>query len=422
MGVLIAESNEACASTDASVTQSVDLDPYRMNLMSLNIVPFDTSVESVFGGLDLLLVKNDDSDNYVPAYSVDQINDVDSDEGYRVFLNGGDTQVLTVDGLPVDAGLLLSLDAYRMNLLPYLPGACLATSDVFGDVAESILLVKDDNSDYYVPQNNVETLSEMCPGEAYAVFLNGADGIDFTYPTGALSSNHANVMLEDYKLRTKTDNVTVTGESHLFIVESLEGAKVGDQLRAYDNGDNLVGAINIVDEHINGHVIDLVVHKSVDLTEFGGPVVEGCHNSSITLKLYNSSDNKEYIVETDLNGSCSNDNVSEFSVLGMGSVSGEDIQVTSFKLTQNYPNPFNPTTRINYNVNIDGHVSLKIYDIMGRLVKILVNDYRVAGNENGYDVHWDGTDKSGSKVSAGLYIYSLQTADMNMTKKMVLMK
>ena len=52
---------------------------------------------------------SDDSDNYVPAYSVDQINDVDSDEGYRVFLNGGDTQVLPLDGLPVDVNILYSL-------------------------------------------------------------------------------------------------------------------------------------------------------------------------------------------------------------------------------------------------------------------------------------------------------------------------
>ena len=98
------------------------------------------------------------------------------------------------------------------------------------------------------------------------------------------------------------------------------------------------------------------------------------------------------------------------------------MQVGTFKLAQNYPNPFNPTTVINYNVEVGGHVTLKVYDIMGRLVKTLVNDYRAAGNGNGYNVVWDGTDNSGSHVSAGLYIYSLQTGNKSMTKKMVLMK
>ena len=77
---------------------------------------------------------------------------------------------------------------------------------------------------------------------------------------------------------------------------------------------------------------------------------------------------------------------------------------------------------INYNVAVDGHVTLKVYDIMGRLVKTLVNDYRSSGNLSGYSAFWDGTDSNGSEVSAGLYIYSLQTADISMIKKMVLMK
>ena len=58
---------------------------------------------------------------------------------------------------------------------------------------------------------------------------------------------------------------------------------------------------------------------------------------------------------------------------------------------------------------------------MGRLVKTLVNEYK-ASNTSSYNAVWDGTNNYGSEVSAGLYIYSLQTADMSMTKKMVLIK
>ena len=89
MGQVIAQSNEACATTDATVSQTVDLDSYRMNMMSLNVFPADTDVSSVFSGIDLLLLKNDDSDYYVPDYDVDQIGSLDDSEGYKLFLNGG---------------------------------------------------------------------------------------------------------------------------------------------------------------------------------------------------------------------------------------------------------------------------------------------------------------------------------------------
>ena len=344
-------------------------------------------------------------------------------EGCNIFINGGDIQILTVEGLPVDTNLSVSLESFRMNILPYLPQDCMPTDAVFAGYEESLLIVKSDDSEYYVPSFGVMTLSEMCPGEGYGVFLNGADGIDFTYPMGGFSRNMS-ASMEEYKVATRTDNVNVTGESHLFIIESIEGAQVGDQLRAYDNNDKLVGSINIVQEHLSGdHVIDLVVHKEVDLGAYGGPVIDGCSNSLLTLKLYNAVEDTEYNVSTDSSGSCSDSDIDELSVLGKAVVGEEDIIVTSFKLQQNYPNPFNPTTTINFNVQVDGIVTLKIYDITGRLVKTLINnEFKSAGNTKGYDVMWDGKDNFGVGVSAGLYLYNLQSADMNVTKKMIYMK
>ena len=114
-------------------------------------------------------------------------------------------------------------------------------------------------------------------------------------------------------------------------------------------------------------------------------------------------------------------NVMELST-GSITVLNESAIVTSLELTQNYPNPFNPSTTISYNVDTSGMVSLKIYDIMGRLVRTLVDNHRSSGNVGGYSAVWDGKDSQGQQVAAGLYIYSLQTPGGKMTKKMVLMK
>ena len=109
--------------------------------------------------------------------------------------------------------------------------------------------------------------------------------------------------------------------------------------------------------------------------------------------------------------------------IGSAIVTTESYEVTDFKLAQNYPNPFNPTTTIQYNVADEGLVSLKVYDITGRLVKTLVdNQFKTPGNTAGYTVTWNGLDDHGQKVSAGLYIYRLQSGTMSMTNKMILLK
>ena len=96
---------------------------------------------------------------------------------------------------------------------------------------------------------------------------------------------------------------------------------------------------------------------------------------------------------------------------------------TAFKLEQNHPNPFNPSTTISYNIEQSGYVNLKVYDVMGRLVRTLVdNQYVSAGYETGYSVVWNGLDDHGQKASAGLYIYRLQSGAMSMTNKMILLK
>ena len=113
-------------------------------------------------------------------------------------------------------------------------------------------------------------------------------------------------------------------------------------------------------------------------------------------------------------------NAMEMSV-GTITVSSDGVTPTEFGISRNYPNPFNPSTTIEYNVENSGHVSLKIYDIMGRVVRTLVNDYKESGRPD-YKVVWDGRDDVGNTVSAGIYIYTLQTDNSTLTRKMIFMK
>lgn len=87
---------------------------------------------------------------------------------------------------------------------------------------------------------------------------------------------------------------------------------------------------------------------------------------------------------------------------------------TVYELSQNYPNPFNPSTTINYQIPKAGFVSLKVYDILGREVAMLVNGEKEVGK---YTVLFDG-----SKLASGVYIYELRANEFVSVKKLMLLK
>lgn len=97
----------------------------------------------------------------------------------------------------------------------------------------------------------------------------------------------------------------------------------------------------------------------------------------------------------------------------------EDALPATFSLTQNYPNPFNANTEIRYQVPIDSHVTVRIFNVRGQEVITLVNDDQKAG---AYGVIWKGMDSRGREVASGLYFCQLKARDDNKTIKMLLLR
>jgi hypothetical protein len=95
----------------------------------------------------------------------------------------------------------------------------------------------------------------------------------------------------------------------------------------------------------------------------------------------------------------------------------------SFQLFQNSPNPFNSVTTIQYTVsnrqNHPIHTTLKIYNILGKEVRELVNTNRSTGS---HSISWDGKNNEGKEVASGIYFYQLRAGDYRETRKLVLMK
>ncbi len=105
-----------------------------------------------------------------------------------------------------------------------------------------------------------------------------------------------------------------------------------------------------------------------------------------------------------------------YKATGLSNVNNDlDINLPKrLKLFQNYPNPFNPTTQISYALPDAGYVTLKIYDVLGREVATLVEEFKEAGY---YEVEFNG-----SSLSSGVYFYKLTAGSYASVKKLLITK
>ena len=91
--------------------------------------------------------------------------------------------------------------------------------------------------------------------------------------------------------------------------------------------------------------------------------------------------------------------------------------IKDFKLDQNHPNPFNPTTSISYELFEESHVTLKVYDLIGKEITTLVDETQAKGD---YTVDFDASRYS--NLTSGIYFYKLTTDKYSDVRKMILTK
>ena len=398
-------------------TQSVSIDPAMVNMISFNINQEYPDTDIIFDGLDNMVCQNDDGDFYSPAYGIDNIGLIDYSEGYRAFVYGDQSASVTMMGEPFNLSEVgLTLNPYKMNIMSYLPQECMAVDHVFAGHEDRVLIVKDDSGHFYSPVFNVMSLTEMCPGEGYYMFILGSNEIEFFYPWpvgNALAKTSETQKWEAYNQSSVSERFDVhkTGISHPIIITELSGAvEVGDELLAYADGE-LVGAVKISD-------LDMPVALSawgsyhgygIDLPGFDA-------GDAIELRLWSETEGRELYIDSELDS----DTYGQTPLTsGTVLVRSDDALPTVFALSQNYPNPFNPTTTISFSVAEEGAVSLNIYDISGRLITTLVDSNLSQGY---HSVVWNGADSDNVQVSAGVYFYTLDNGAEVITSKMVLMK
>lgn len=90
-----------------------------------------------------------------------------------------------------------------------------------------------------------------------------------------------------------------------------------------------------------------------------------------------------------------------------------------FELHQNFPNPFNPETRIGFHLDNERHVSLRVYEVSGRLVKTLADGVFPAGD---HEMTWNGQDARGVAMASGVYFFELVAGNERQMRKMAVVR
>ena len=262
------------------------------------------------------------------------------------------------------------------------------------------------------------TIGNMRPGQGYQMYLSGAATL--TYPANVTSAppsmltKKANLIAgtsEQVPKHYKVMNVN-TGSNATVLVKTQE-AKDGDEIAVLSSSKAVIGSG--------------VVKSGQAVIAFWGDntltpnVIEGAiEGEELTLALWTSADQAEkQLTVTGLTDALVNKDVGadlkyrENQVLIAMAKIAVDIP-KDFMLCQNYPNPFNPTTILEFGVPVDSKVKVEVYNLLGQLIAVLVNEVRPAGY---YKVTFGS-----QSMPSGVYFYRMTAGSFVQTKKMLLLK
>ncbi len=273
-------------------------------------------------------------------------------------------------------------------------------------------IIADNDADVYVTGWNNQNLNSNAD---YVTIKYNSDGTQkwaSLYNGAANNDDIAKSLTLDNK-----DNVYVTGSSKQFgpygtyfhyatVKYNNSGVQQWVQTYTYNSYEDVANAIAINNQ---GKVI------------ITGSSMRNLTSSDLATIEYSKTGTQEWVAR--FTNIFDNPNVIEPEQTGTkqnsenitGSKLNPDKQIPAeFELYQNYPNPFNPTTKINYSLPNDANVELKVFDMLGKDVSTLVNEFRQAGN---YSIEFDGTN-----FKSGVYFYKLNAGNFTAVKKMILVK
>lgn len=276
-----------------------------------------------------------------------------------------------------------------------------------------------------------KTITAIASGRQHSIALR-SDGIVYTWGTnsyGQLGDGNGNTGEDIYS------NVPVAvNTSGILSGKTITDIAAGwhHSIALSSDGVAYTWGINVEGELGNGNNTNSNVPVAVDNSGVlsGKTIIAIAAGMSHSIAL--SSDGMVYTWGWNYAGQLGNGNFGtdinvpvELYQIGITSIENDNGKLPLvYLLSQNYPNPFNPSTTINYQLPVNSYVTLKIYNILGKEVATLINEYKQAGN---YGVEFSGKGLSSGMsakggYASGVYFYKLEAGNFVQVKKMILLK
>lgn len=384
------------------VTQFIPLYYSGWNMTSFYVQPLSSLPRDVFPSPPVLQVKTElqSFDPSLPEF-LNTLKSVDAAQGYLVKVDAAESY-FEVTGLPFYPAHGLSYRA-GWNLMSYYYSYGESVWYAFEPIITSVEEIKTLTS-YFNPLGSPETntLYTLEPGEAYWLRLkNNIDSYVLPSPGTILPKKHQTIgqkLMADlpWKLKGYTQSTVA-----IFTVTSNgEPVNAGSVVAAFVN--NECRAISEVKLNSEG-------------TAFATLVINGDKEEEVSFKIFDAVKKEAFGSNLKMKTKPGT-TIPGIQELPFTFVTGveDPILPTTTTLMNAYPNPFNPETRIRYELNKDQHVSLKIYDVLGKEVITLVDDTKNAGY---YEVSFDA-----SGLPSGIYFYRMQSGEYVSVKKLLLLK
>jgi subtilisin family serine protease len=200
------------------ITQSFDFSS-GWQMISAYVEPTDTDIEVVMESVDdnMLIMKNGTGDIYMPSLGINNINDWDILDGYKIYFTSA--EALDITGLHLDPTLTTYLLGAGWHLISYIRSSPYDIEDALSDITDNLLICKNGSGDIYMPSLAINNIDQMNPGEGYQMYLTSYD--ELTYPANG-SPRKANT--GDRILTPKADRLSPhfsnTGNDMTLIIET----------------------------------------------------------------------------------------------------------------------------------------------------------------------------------------------------------
>ncbi|MCZ6702127.1 MAG: T9SS type A sorting domain-containing protein [Ignavibacteria bacterium] len=254
----------------------------------------------------------------------------------------------------------------------------------------------------YLPEENSENLaygSSMALNDDY-VFVGTTDNPFYFKPGKVYIYNYSEAVLDLAQIIETGDNyyddrfgIQLYAKGDSLLVSALFDSVKNDYpgaayLFVYKEGEWRRRHKIFPSDEQDAHWFSLRCALSDNLIVVGAPVSK--YNGIFTGKIYLYTSSPVSVIEEDV------------------------FEVKGFYLSQNYPNPFNPTTKIRYSLPGSEIVQIKVFDVLGKEIKTLLNEYKQTGT---YEIEFDA-----SNLTSGVYFYQLSAGIFVETKKMILLR